>query len=31
MPLMWDDEDFEDMANVISESLEKVLADRDML
>jgi hypothetical protein len=29
---MWDDEAFEDMANVICESLEKVLADReDML
>ena len=27
MPLMWDDEDFEDMANVIVESVEKVLAD----
>lgn len=26
MPLMWDDEDFEDMANVLSESLEVVLA-----
>mmetsp|Transcript_11571 Transcript_11571/g.15060 ORF Transcript_11571/g.15060 Transcript_11571/m.15060 type:complete len:433 (+) Transcript_11571:54-1352(+) len=25
MPLMWDDQDFEDMANVISESLESVL------
>jgi dTDP-4-amino-4,6-dideoxygalactose transaminase len=31
MPLMWDDEDFEDMANVISESLETVLAAHDML
>lgn len=27
MPLMWDDEDFVDMANVLSESLEKVAAD----
>jgi dTDP-4-amino-4,6-dideoxygalactose transaminase len=27
MPLMWDDEDFEDMANVLVESVEKVLAD----
>jgi len=27
MPLMWDDEDFVDMANVLVESLEKVLAD----
>lgn len=27
MPLMWDDEDFDDMANVLVESLEKVLAD----
>jgi dTDP-4-amino-4,6-dideoxygalactose transaminase len=27
LPLMWDDEDFEDMANVIVESLKKVLAD----
>jgi len=27
MPLMWDDEDFEDMANVMVESIEKVLAD----
>jgi len=26
MPLMWDDEDFEDMANVLSESLETVLS-----
>lgn len=26
MPLMWDDEDFDDMANVICESLESVLA-----
>ena len=27
LPLMWDDEDFEDMANVLVESLEKVVAD----
>jgi len=27
MPLMWDDEDFDDMADVLVESLEKVLAD----
>jgi dTDP-4-amino-4,6-dideoxygalactose transaminase len=27
MPLMWDDEDFDDMANVIAESIEKVVAD----
>jgi dTDP-4-amino-4,6-dideoxygalactose transaminase len=27
MPLMWDDEDFDDMANVICESIEKVLED----
>jgi len=27
LPLMWDDEDFEDMANVLIESMEKVLAD----
>ena len=26
MPLMWDDEDFDDLANVIIESLEAVLA-----
>jgi dTDP-4-amino-4,6-dideoxygalactose transaminase len=31
MPLMWDDEDFEDLGNVIIESVEKVLADHDML
>lgn len=31
MPLMWDDEDFDDMANVLCESMEKVLADHDML
>jgi len=31
MPLMWDDEDFEDMANVLVESMEKVLADAGML
>ena len=27
LPLMWDDEDFDDMANVLVESLEKVLED----
>ena len=27
LPLMWDDEDFDDMANVLIESLEKVLED----
>lgn len=27
MPLMWDDEDFDDMADVLVESVEKVLAD----
>lgn len=31
LPLMWDDEDFEDMANVLCESLEKVLEDAGML
>jgi dTDP-4-amino-4,6-dideoxygalactose transaminase len=31
MPLMWDDEDFDDMANVLVECLEKVLADNNML
>ena len=31
LPLMWDDEDFEDLANVIIESIEKVLDDHDML
>lgn len=31
MPLMWDDADFDDMANVIVESIEKVLNDNDML
>jgi dTDP-4-amino-4,6-dideoxygalactose transaminase len=31
LPLMWDDEDFEDMANVIVESCEKVLEDAGML
>lgn len=31
LPLMWDDEDFEDMANVIVESIETVLANHDML
>jgi len=27
---MWDDEDFEDMANVLAESIEKVLEDAGM-
>lgn len=31
MPLMWDDEDFDDMANVLIESCEKVLTDAGML
>lgn len=31
MPLMWDDEDFEDMGNVIIESIETVLADNGLL
>lgn len=31
MPLMWDDEDFEDMANVIIESCEKVLKDHGII
>jgi dTDP-4-amino-4,6-dideoxygalactose transaminase len=31
LPLMWDDEDFEDMANVIIESCEKVLEGAGML
>jgi len=31
MPLMWDDEDFDDLANVIIESIESVLAKHDML
>ncbi|GKY97484.1 hypothetical protein MPSEU_000706700 [Mayamaea pseudoterrestris] len=31
MPLMWEDEDFEDMANVLVESIEKVLGDHGML
>jgi len=31
MPLMWDDEDFEDMANVICESMEKVLGEAGLL
>eukprot|EP00934_Nitzschia_sp_Nitz4_P007652 Nitzschia sp. Nitz4//scaffold21_size171442//99447//100876//NITZ4_002173-RA/size171442-augustus-gene-0.185-mRNA-1//1//CDS//3329542447//7642//frame0 len=31
MPLMWDDEDFEDLANVIIESVESVLAKHGML
>jgi len=31
LPLMWDDEDFDDMANVLIESLEKVLEDAGML
>ena len=30
MPLMWDDKDFDDMADVIVESLEQVLSDFDM-
>jgi dTDP-4-amino-4,6-dideoxygalactose transaminase len=30
MPLLWDDEDFDDMANVICESIEQVLADAGM-
>ena len=30
LPLMWDDEDFDDMANVLVESLEQVLADAGM-
>jgi dTDP-4-amino-4,6-dideoxygalactose transaminase len=31
MPLMWDDEDFEDLGNVIIESLESVLVKNNML
>lgn len=31
MPLMWEDEDFEDLGNVIIESIEKVLSDNDIL
>jgi dTDP-4-amino-4,6-dideoxygalactose transaminase len=31
MPLMWDDEDFQDMANVIVESVEKVLSEHGLL
>ena len=31
MPLMWDDEDFDDMADVLIESMEKVLDDAGML
>jgi len=31
MPLQWDDEDFDDMADVIVESCQKVLKDHDML
>ena len=31
LPLMWDDEDFDDMADVLVESCEKVLRDHDML
>jgi hypothetical protein len=31
MPLMWEDEDFEDLGNVIIESLESVLAKHNML
>jgi dTDP-4-amino-4,6-dideoxygalactose transaminase len=30
LPLMWDDEDFEDMANVLCESIEQVLSDTGM-
>ena len=30
LPLMWDDDDFEDLGNVIIESIEKVLADNRM-
>lgn len=31
MPLMWDDEDFEDMADVLVESIEKVVQDAGMV
>jgi dTDP-4-amino-4,6-dideoxygalactose transaminase len=31
MPLMWEDEDFEDLGNVLIESVEKVLADHNLL
>lgn len=31
MPLMWDDEDFDDMANVLVESIEAVLAKHNMM
>ena len=31
LPLMWDDEDFEDLADVIIESIEKVLDNHGML
>jgi len=31
MPLMWDDEDFEDLGNVIIESVQSVLSKHDML
>jgi dTDP-4-amino-4,6-dideoxygalactose transaminase len=31
MPLMWDDEDFEDLGNVLIESVESVLSKHDML
>jgi hypothetical protein len=31
MPLMWEDEDFDDMAYVIVESVEKVLSDHGIL
>jgi hypothetical protein len=31
MPLMWDDEDFDDMANVLVESCEKVLSENWLL
>ena len=30
LPLMWDDEDFDDMANVLCESIEQVLSDAGM-
>jgi len=31
MPLMWDDEDFDDLANVLIESVEVVLSKHNML
>jgi hypothetical protein len=31
MPLMWEDEDFDDLANVIIESLESALAKNNLL